>query len=246
MTQETFRFNTEYFYADILDALDTGVVSAFVSVKALYVLKVLMRYARIREHWVDEILHDDVYMSVDDEQWDDILAILAQQEEYLMSSYERVLMDVTLESTETSIDVSGLNYNQTGPWRLTVLIENPINGTVGVSFFVNSDDDSDNYHTQVLAAIAGVRSSVRNNNALFAWNAALLASVHSGMLALNPGGYVTWLAHSSRYGGTSVDYIARYVSHDSTQSNITEIQIKANQSNGLGIGTRLLLTRMGV
>lgn len=246
MTQETFRFNTEYFYVDIFDALDTGVVSTFVSPKALYILKVLMRYARVREDWVDEILHDDVYMSVDDDQWDDILAVISQQEEYFMSPYERVLADVTLESAETLIDVSGLNYNQTGPWRLTVLVENPDNATTGVSFYVNSYDDSDDYHTQVLSAISGTVTSPRVNNALFAWNAAYLASAHSGMIALNPGGYITWLAHSSRYGGTSVDFMARYVSYDNTQTNITEIQIKANKASGLGIGTRLLLTRMGV
>lgn len=246
MTQETFHFNTEYFYVDIFDELDDGVVSTFVSLKALYVLKVLMRYANIRESWVDEILHDDVYMSVDDDQWDDILTVIAEQEEFFMSPYERVLADVTLESDETLIDVSGLNYNETGPWMLTVLVDNPKSSTVGVSFFVNSDDVSTNYYTQVLSAIAGTRASVRNNNALFAWNAALLASVHTGMVSRNPGGYVTWMNHGSRYGGSSVDFVSRYVTHKNTQSNITEIQIKANTSTGLGAGTRLLLTRMGV
>lgn len=246
MTQETFRPNTEYFYVDIFDALDSGTVSTFVSLKALYMLKVLMRYVRVRKDWVDEILQDDVYMSPTDEQWDDILAVIAEQEEYLMSPYERVLSDVTLEAAATYIEVTGLDYLETGPWILTMLVRNPLSQTVGVSFFVNTDYTTANYYTQVLAAIAGARSSVRNNNALFAWNADLLSSIHTGMIARNPGGFVTWMCDGSRYGGSSVDFVSRFVTHKNTQTNVTSIRVTANQTNGLGIGTRLLLTRMGV
>lgn len=246
MQQQVFRYDKEYLYLEDYDALDDGVVGAFIPRKGLYMLKVLMRYARKRNDWIDTILSDSAYIPPGDEDWDAILATIAELEGFLMSAYDRVLADTTLEASATYIDVTGLNYLETGPWILTMLVNNPKIETVGVSWFVNTDYTVTNYYTQVLAAINGVRSSTRNNNALFAWNADLMSSVHTGMIARNPRGYVTWLSESSRYGGTTVDYVARYVSHFATQANITSIRVQADEANGLGVGTRLLLTRMGV
>ena len=246
MDKERFRSDRLYFYVADYDALPTGDVSVFVPRRGLYMLKVAMRYIRQQKTWVDEIISDVLYQPPDGEVWDGILATIDEMEGFLMAPYERVLADFTLESAQTYVDITGLDYVETGPWKLTMFVHNPLEVTVSYLFYINADYTDLNYHSQVLSASSSTVSSVRPSNPITTYLPADSASVQSGMIAMAPDGYVTYLSLSSRYGDGYVDFVSRYTSHDDAQENVTEIRIAASETNGIGIGSRFLLTRMGV
>lgn len=235
----------QYLYIDDFDALSTDSVLVCVPRRGLYMLKVLIRYARQQGTWVKTIYNDYLYEPVDDEDFDDILATVAETEGGLMTLCDNVLADVTLTENQQDIHIINLDYNDTGPWDLMLNLVNPLGSTVGVSFFVNYEFTATDYYTQVLWAVNGNRTSTRNNNALCGWIGANKTAVSTGIVIKDAEGTVTYLEHQSRYGGSLVDGGIRYVSTAFTETNITSIHIHASLLNGLGEDTRILLTKRG-
>jgi len=246
MDKQRFRRGMEHFYVADFDALPTGVVAVFVPRKALYTLKVACRYIRQRESWVDTIVSDVLYQPPDDEDWDSILSVIDEMEGYLMSPYERVLADVTLENIATYIDITGLNYNETGPWELMCFLENAVDATNSIYWFINSLYTETSYYNVLMYTSGSGMSTAKPNNPLLAYLTSYGKSMHSGMVGMDGTGYVTYMSVFTRYGGANVDTGHRYISHAVAQDNITSIRIASKAENGLDIGTRIILLRRGV
>jgi len=246
MDKKRFWYNKEYFYVADFDVLPTGVVSVFVPRKALYPLKVACRYIRQQESWVDTIISDVLYEPPDNEDWDAILAVIDEMEGYLMSPYERVLADITLESPATYINVDNLSYNETGPWELTITTTNAALVTESVYLFFNGHYTLSTYHTQILAASGTSVSASRVNNPILIFLAALGHGDVTGMISKDPYGIVKYHSIISRYGTEFIDITMRYITYDDQVDDVTSLRIESDQVNGLAVGTRLLLVRKGV
>lgn len=81
-----FLATREQLYVDVLDAMDDSCVMLFMPSKSLYILRVVLRYARRRINWVQSVI-DDCYFNVpDSESWDTILSLCAYTEECLMNT----------------------------------------------------------------------------------------------------------------------------------------------------------------
>jgi len=73
-------------YCATLSSLPNECVIAFLPRKSVYILKTLMRYAHRRIQWVQEILNESEFLAPNDENWNDIQALLDETEGCLMET----------------------------------------------------------------------------------------------------------------------------------------------------------------
>lgn len=153
-----------------------------------------------------------------------------------------------LASAQTSITISDLDGNTDKEYRVIARFVNGYNGTCQYGFRPNGDSAS-NYGNQYLRGQNTVVDAGRSTSQSFIF---LGASLSLGSLDFADAifyaksGYVrTSLVKESIFGsGTTVDsMISRGSVWNNTSDNITSLSIVALSTDGIGVGSRIILMR---
>lgn len=149
-------------------------------------------------------------------------------------------------SAVTQVDISGLNI---GKGEEIVLVCDFVNtsGTSGSYFlFVNTNYTNTNYWKQYLFADSTSVVSARANNAQFAYCENGQKSYASSKIKLTNSGYLIYQSSSIReYSSVNPRIFEFYGTSTFTTTNITSIRISSEVANGIGIGSRFQLYKVG-
>jgi len=156
----------------------------------------------------------------------------------------QLIYENLLTSAATSVTISGLDGNTDKEYRLVCRI---VNGYAGYSnYLVRLNNDSGaNYGRQIIYGVNATASAYRGTDALYMGYANNLNYLVLGeILIFAKSGYVRTVLtkDSSGITGTTVTRIGLTGgSWNNTADNITSLVVLADQTNGLGIGSHILL-----
>lgn len=157
----------------------------------------------------------------------------------------RVIVDITLTVAAQNIDVPNLDYNNDGPWQLYMATYNAEDSTSRIRLLFNQDYTIANYQSEYLRAAGSSQYSDRYNYPSIETLSSGLSSIIFGIIMIDGAGYARYRGTNVRKITSDIDLIEWGLSTDSPVTNITDIRIAASISDGLSIGTRLILTRLG-
>lgn len=162
----------------------------------------------------------------------------------LLWTPSHVIYDVTLPGNATNIDVTNLDHNNDGPWQLYLTSYNPQGSTGNIQLFFNGDYTGTNYKYQFFRAYGTSRVAGRGNGANIESLPAGTSSIVFGVIMIDAANYARWKGSNCRKVASDLDLIDYAVCTDNTVANITSLRIASSIANGLGAGTRLILTRI--
>jgi hypothetical protein len=151
-----------------------------------------------------------------------------------------------LASAATSITISGLDGDSAEEYELIVRAVNGYNGAINYSFYFNADTTNYGYQ-QLYGSNASKGASRNTEGGINDMGGGALASIfmlHSKIQAKS--GQVRTCINKSIYpiATTTVETVKiNGHSWNDTASNITSMTIIADQANGLGIGSRVILLK---
>lgn len=153
-----------------------------------------------------------------------------------------------ISSAQTSITISGLNGNVDEEYVLISRIINGYSGICGVTLHPNNDTVT-NYGWQYFAGINATASAARTTaTGIFRVGyATVLNNISLSTITLRAkSGFVRTTINESieDISGTTVTQVLSWGnSWNNTSDNITSLVILASQTNGLGIGSRIILLK---
>jgi hypothetical protein len=165
-----------------------------------------------------------------------------------MATYWKVAYDSgELGSAQTSVTISSLDGNTDGEYQLITRIINGYNGAVNYGVRLNNDTGSNygrqtQYATSTTAAAVRTAESYNRIGYVSAQN-----QVNTYIYNIFPKSGYTRTAigkGSFEVSGTTVGYVALDgLSWSNTADNITSIVVLADQTNGIGVGSRIILLK---
>lgn len=165
-----------------------------------------------------------------------------------ITTWEKIY-DQTLSSAATSVTISNLTGDTDLEYKLEARIVNGYNGATNLYLRLNNDDTAANYGFQWLYANNITAYASRN------------ASVHQGIqFTLSALNYITMFTTKifakSGYVRTCISEVSQDItestviqlvlkgdSYSETATEITRIDILADQTNGFGVGSQIVLWR---
>lgn len=162
----------------------------------------------------------------------------------LLWTPSHVIADITLPGNATNIDVTGLNYNNDGPWQIYIAAHNPLGGGTYTYLYFNADYTIANYQAQSLYATGGSHGSTRYNEPRIDYLIAGASSIALGTIMIDAADYARYRGVNCRKVADALDIIEYGMCKDDTVANITSLRVASFVANGLGAGTRLILTRI--
>jgi len=151
------------------------------------------------------------------------------------------LADVVTSSNVTSIQITGLSLNDYVYAWLWLNVKNPTGSSCVYELFVNGDTDSTHYYSQYLRGAGTSTGAGRVNDARIKALPAGERGYLWGTIARDPGGYPRYLVVRHRETGSAVELHLTAVCKTATVSNITQLDLVASVSGGIGAGSRLVL-----
>lgn len=162
----------------------------------------------------------------------------------LLWTPSHIIHDVTLPGNATNIDVTGLDYNNDGPWQLYLAVHNDLGSTAEYRLFFNGDYTIANYDAQWHRASGGTVSSARIDKPNIEILIAGANSIMIGLIMVDPSDYARYIGHNVRKRTGNIEQISYGIVKVATVANITSLRIASSIANGLSTGTRLILTRI--
>jgi len=160
------------------------------------------------------------------------------------------IYNTTLGAATTSVTISGLTGNSDVLYRLTARVVNGYNGAAGFHLRLNNDTGT-NYGYQYLNAsdtsISAAKGTATSLAYALGYSNALSRLTLSTILLFAKSGYVRTAIVKSTYDivTTTVSTMQmRGWSWNNTADEITSLVILADQTDGLGIGTEIILERL--
>ena len=154
-----------------------------------------------------------------------------------------VLAEVDVTENCDYVDFTSLDINTDRFYILFVNAKNPTGSSYSLLLFRNDDYTATNYYTQFIGASGTTVSAGRENRPGFIYLPAGIALISQMFIGRDPDGYMQATGLSMRNRGANVHLENKYISSTNTTANITSIRIAAQQSGGIGAGSKLLLCR---
>ena len=158
------------------------------------------------------------------------------------NEYE-LLADITVSSATTQVDITGLNI---GKDEEIVLVSDYVcvDGNAYIGF--NNNTTLTNYYVQTINANGTSPSSIRYNLPILLGAITNAKSFGISKIKLTNSGYCVWQTNSIReYEYTSMFLFDVYGTSVFTVTPITSIRIFSSSANGIGIGSRFQLYKVG-
>ena len=155
-----------------------------------------------------------------------------------------VVSDITVSTACDYVDFTGLDGNSAIEYRLSMVLQNNGSGYTNHRIFINADYNITDYYRQNLLAddttISGGRA---NDNNISYVNSGSVTRI-DGTITIDSGNYVDWIESERRYRGSSLSLLEFRVITTFTVTNLTSIRIGSSIANGIGVGSRLILTKV--
>lgn len=173
-------------------------------------------------------------------------ALLKNTFQKISPAYELVA-DVTVATATTQVDFSGLNFGKDDDLLLVSSFAYNSGGGSEFYLFFNDNITQTNYYTQFLRANSTTVSGSRVNQSFLEYvsGSPYNNSFTNTKIKLTNNGYgVFQTSGTQAFSGSSVSNEDSFVTTTFTMSSITKMSIKAQQPNGIGIGSRFQLYRL--
>jgi len=151
--------------------------------------------------------------------------------------------EIDVSSDSDYVDITGLDGNNEEFYILEATIKNPTGSNSEYHLFVEGDTTVTNYYNQYLDVDGTSTTPNRANNPSFAYalaGASTFAVVH---ITKSPTGYFHFTSHESRHQDNIFLCLRAGIKSNATISNITQLRIQAQQTGGIGTGSRFVLFR---
>ena len=156
----------------------------------------------------------------------------------------------TLASAATSVTISNLTGNSDVLYRLRMRVVNGYAGTITVAIRPNNDTGANYGYQRIYGENTTVAASRdTGNDKIYTLNTSNTSVASAEELFYAKAGYVrTFLSQDveNAIETTIGDIVLKGQSWNNTADEITSLVIYANQANGLGIGTEIILERLNL
>ena len=162
---------------------------------------------------------------------------------YADNAMEKV-SEVNVSSDCTYVDFTGLDGNSVWFYVLHGTMKNPTGSAEEYYLYVNGDTTDTNYYLQYLDVYGTTVSANLVNSPPMAYapsGASTLSVVH---ITKSPTGYFQYVAHEGRHQSNVFLNLRAGIKANATISNITSLRVQAQQSNGIGAGSKLILFKV--
>jgi len=155
----------------------------------------------------------------------------------------QVVYDNTLAAAAQYVDITGLDGDAAGSYRL-IIKQKEGSGTAGwVELFVNGDNLSGSYHSQMMWVDGATQTNVRYNLAYIGFCAASAGSTSFVDITRDGNGHFRACSHSNYLSGASVQLLIFEMCKTATTTNITSLRVASEDANGFAVGTHILLIK---
>lgn len=155
----------------------------------------------------------------------------------------QTISEVNVTSDCDYVDFTGLDINSDWFYILFATIKNPTASDCNYYIFVEGDYTLSNYYMQELVVSGTSQNAQRYNFASVAWTTAGDRLLATAVITRDPAGYFRYYSNISRKTGSSHEICIKAGSKTATVSNITQIRISAQQTGGIGAGSKFILAR---
>lgn len=154
--------------------------------------------------------------------------------------------DVVVNSNTTQVDITGLNITKDSEYLLVSDIDINASSTQSNYLFANNDTTLTNYYYQRITGNGNLDNADRGNeprlNSVSA-NSSVLSYSHIKLS--NIGAFTAQSYGIRNYGSSSIIITNSFLSSTSESiTSINELNIKSNDSNGIGTGSRFHLYKL--
>ena len=158
----------------------------------------------------------------------------------------QLLADITVSgSAVTQVDISGLNIGK-GEEIVLIADINSVSADNEIYITVNGNTTITNYWHQRLYADGTSVGGTRANMPLLIGLLNNTSGIINANLKLTNNGYFTWQSHTIRnYKATTMFLQEYYGTSTFTLVSISSLRINSSNANGLGVGSRFQLYKVG-
>lgn len=159
------------------------------------------------------------------------------------NEYQKLADVIVSGSAVTQIDITGLNLVKGEEY---VLVSTYLHSGSNPLILVNDNTTVTNYYTQRLDVNNTVVGGVRYNTSyLGAFDSGYFSFI-STKIKLTNNGYFIWQSNTIRsYNTVNMFMVEWYGTSTFTMTSINKISIKSESANGIGIGSRFQLYKVG-
>ncbi|MEI6296286.1 MAG: hypothetical protein WCO84_01395 [bacterium] len=153
--------------------------------------------------------------------------------------------DITVGTTTTSVDITGLSIDKTSEYML-VSDFIPASATTPVAgIYANNNTTGINYYNQRIVASGAVTVASRNNASILTVADGGIKAFAITKIKLTNSGYFVWQSDISRgYGGANIDLFGYYGTSTFTMTSVTQLTIIANTASSIDAGSRFQLYKL--
>jgi len=155
-----------------------------------------------------------------------------------------VISDLTVDSDCDYVEWTGLDILTDGVYVIFGAWKNPTSSDTGILLFINGNETSTNYYTQILKGSGTNIYVARRDFPEVAVAHANQSNSFILFVLLAPDGYLRAIAPTNMNSPATPEVEVRCITSTFTVSNITSIRIQASVSGGIGAGSRFILCRV--
>jgi len=155
------------------------------------------------------------------------------------------IAEIEVSTATAAIDITGLDINTDKLYKLIIIGVSEADTTCFVQAFINGNTTSSDYNYERILARDTSISANRDNYAEIAlyWEWTNFFTV--GLITRTPDGYYVYWGEETLVETTgSATGMSFYVISKFTVENITQLNLRASQSKGFGVGTKIYLFRV--
>jgi hypothetical protein len=154
------------------------------------------------------------------------------------------IVDITVSSDVTAIDITNLDINNDKAYILLYSSPNPTGSASNIYIFIEGNYTVTSYYSQYLNAGGTSVSAGRDNNPTFCIVPAYYGTSCIAFIMRTSDGRFKCYSIFGPNPGASIDINFRSVSTPGTVSNITQIRIASSITNGIFANARILLFKV--
>lgn len=165
----------------------------------------------------------------------------------VVKNESQLLADITVSgSAVTQVDISGLNIGKGEEVVLVSQFTNALGVTVALRLMFNGNYTLTNYYSQeVYADGTSVGASGVNNPMILNALRGLTSIINSKIKLTNNGHIVAQNDIENKLGTSSANITQTYHTTTFTTTSITSIRVACSNTDGIGIGSRFQLYKVG-
>jgi len=154
------------------------------------------------------------------------------------------ISDTYFSTAATTLTITGLDINTHKCYMMIINLVNDAAVGSAYQLFVEGDTTATNYYSQYIIATGTSLTADRSNDAGIGYTEAGDRLSTILFIFRDPDGYYRVNLLLQRYTGSAVCYFDRRICKTAPVTNITRLDLIASQTNGLGVGTRVMLFKV--